>query len=65
MCQAPIGKVVNADGRKITVESNGKMVLLRSLIPDISVGDYVFFSSDMVVEKVENEEALLMMDDRK
>jgi hydrogenase maturation factor len=57
MCQAPVGKVVSAEGGKLIVEYNGKRRELRSRLPDVKAGDYVQFSLDIAVDKVDKEEA--------
>jgi len=65
MCQAPIGKVLSMDGDRITVECNGKKADLKSFVTGLAIGDYVIFSSNIAVDKIEKEEALLILGDRK
>jgi len=61
MCQAPVGKVISVGEGKITVEYNGKKRELRSKIPDIKVGEYVQFSLDIAIDKIDEEEALMIL----
>ncbi len=56
MCQAPVGKVLSVDGGKLIVKYRGKNLGLNSRIPDVKVGDYVMFSLDMAIDKVDKED---------
>ena len=60
MCQAPIGKVIEVSGNTLTVEHKGKMRVLRSKIPAVQKGDYILFSTDIAIEKVDPEEAQMI-----
>ena len=57
MCQAPVGKVLSVDGRKLIVEYNGKRKELGTKLPEIKTGDYVLFSLGIAIDKVDKEEA--------
>lgn len=57
MCQALIGKVIKTGRERITVECNGKTRELRSQLVEVSEGDYVLFSLDIALDKVDKEEA--------
>jgi hydrogenase maturation factor len=61
MCQAPIGKVVDAKGGEITVDYKGKRRKLRSRLLDVKKGDYVLFSLDIAIDKVDKEEAEMVL----
>ena len=56
MCQAPVGKVLSVDGGKLKVKYKGKTLSLDSRIPDVHVGDYVMFSLNIAVDKVDKED---------
>jgi hydrogenase maturation factor len=53
------------DGDRITVECKGKRAGLKSFVTGLAIGDYVIFSSNIAVDKIEKEEALLILGDRK
>ncbi len=57
MCQAPVGKVVAVDKDRLVVEYRGKRRELRSKLANVSGGDYVLFSVDIAIEKIDPEEA--------
>ncbi|HIH50195.1 MAG: HypC/HybG/HupF family hydrogenase formation chaperone [Candidatus Micrarchaeaceae archaeon] len=57
MCQAPVGRVIGIGDRKITVKYKGKTRELNSRLGDVKVGDYVLFSLDIAIDKVDEEEA--------
>lgn len=65
MCQAPVGKVVSLDKEGITVEYKGKTRKLRSKLLDVKKGDYVLFSLDIAIDKVDAEEAEAILGDMK
>jgi hydrogenase maturation factor len=62
MCQAPIGKVIDTKKGAITVEYKGRSRELRSKLPDVKKGDYVLFSLDIAIDKVDKEEAEMILD---
>jgi hydrogenase maturation factor len=57
MCQATMGKVVRVNKGSITVEHKGKILELDSKLVTVKKGDYVLFSADIAIEKVNREEA--------
>ncbi len=62
MCQAPVGKVIGLDSDSITVEYNGKdRVLKKSKFLDAKIGEYVLFSLDIAIDKVDKEEAEMIL----
>lgn len=61
MCQAPVGKVIAVGNGTITVEYNGKHRELRSKIPEIKIGEYVQFSLDIAIDRIDEEEALMIL----
>jgi hydrogenase maturation factor len=65
MCQAPVGRVIGVDGNRLTVEYNGGKRELRSKLSGVTTGDYIIFSVDIAIEKVEKEEAEAIMGDMK
>ncbi len=65
MCQAPVGKVVGVGEGTLTVEYNGKTRELRSRIPNVGSGDYVTFSTDIAIDKIDREEAEAILGDMK
>ena len=56
MCQATIGKVVSIGKGRITIEYNGKKRELDSKLVKVVKGDYVLFSSDIAIEKVDADD---------
>jgi hydrogenase maturation factor len=65
MCQAPVGKVVGVEDGKLVVEYKGKRRELRSRLPGVKEGDYVQFSLDIAVDKVDKEDAESIMGEMK
>lgn len=63
MCQAPVGKIVKIDKNKITVECKGELKDLDSKLVDVKEGDYVLFSTNIAIEKLDKEEAKTMVGD--
>ena len=62
MCQAPVGKVVGIGNGTVTVEYNGRRRELKSkLLGHIKNGDYVLFSLDIAIDRVDKEEAEMIM----
>ena len=57
MCQAPIGKVVEASGASVSVEYKGRKIKLNSRLADLKEGDYVLFSGDIAIDRIDREEA--------
>jgi hydrogenase maturation factor len=65
MCQAAVGKVVKVGKKSMTVDYKGKLRELRSKLVDVKEGDYVQFTLDIVIDKVDPEEAKLIMGEMK
>lgn len=63
MCQAPVGKVIKVDNGKLIIEYKGKNRELRSKLMDVCVNDYVLFSVDIAIDKIDQEEALAILED--
>jgi hydrogenase maturation factor len=61
MCQAPIGRVVSSTRDRIVVDYKGETRELRSKLLDVKPGDYVIFSLDIAIDKMDKEEAELSM----
>jgi hydrogenase maturation factor len=61
MCQAPVGKVVKVGENSITVEYKGKRRKLRSRLPDVKEGEYVTFSLDIAIDRIDEDEALIII----
>jgi len=57
MCQAPLGKVVATGDGSVTVKYKGRMLILNAGLVEAEKGDYVFFSDDIALERVEKEDA--------
>lgn len=61
MCQAPVGKVISVDGTHVTVECKGKTKILNSKLLKLRVGDYVQFSLDIAIDKIDEEDAKMIL----
>jgi hydrogenase maturation factor len=61
MCQAAVGKVVDAHDDKIVVVHNGKKRELNSKLVKVKKGDYVTFSLNIAIEKIDEEEAKMIL----
>lgn len=60
MCQAPVGRVISVGDKRITVKYKGRTRKLNSRLADVKVGDYVLFSLDIAIDKVDEEEARMI-----
>ena len=58
MCLAMPGKIVKIDGDQATIEYPGQHRQAMIVEGDYAVGDYVFVSAQIVVQKLTEEEAL-------
>lgn len=65
MCQAPIGKVTGVSEGKLIVECKGKKLELKSKLAGVKNGDYVLFSSGIAMDKVDKEEAEMILGGKK
>ena len=61
MCQAPIGRVIGSSNGLITVEYKGQKRELRSKLLEVQPGDYVIFSLDIAIDKMDKEEAEMIL----
>lgn len=61
MCQAPLGEVVAAGDGSVTVKYKGKLLILRAGLVEAGKGDYVLFAGDMALERVEKEDAEMLL----
>ena len=62
MCQAPVGKVIRVEGNTATIKYNGQTRKIKC--PKqlrLSVGDYVTFSLDIAIDKIDAEEAEMIL----
>jgi hydrogenase expression/formation protein HypC len=58
MCLAMPGKIVKIEGDDATVEYPGQTRIARIMDGEYAVGDYVFVSAQIIVQKIPDEEAL-------
>lgn len=61
MCQVIVGKVISINGDKAKVNIKGKNVLLNTQLADINKGDHVICAADYVIEKIDEEEAKMIL----
>jgi hydrogenase maturation factor len=61
MCQVLVGKVTEVNGTAITVEREGKREKLNAKLVAVEKGDYVTFSKGMAIEKIDKEEADMLL----
>lgn len=61
MCQAPVGKVVKVNSGNIIVKYKGKHRELDSKLVRVKEGDYVTFSLNIAIEKIDSEEAKMIL----
>ena len=65
MCQAPVGRVIKVGNGTLTVDHKGKTRTLRSKLRGVRKGDYVLFSVDIAIDRVDAEEAEAIMGEMK
>lgn len=58
MCYAIPGKIVNIDGRIVTVEYFGEKKKARNEFFDLKAGEYIYAQGGFVVQKILKEEAI-------
>lgn len=58
MCLAIPGKIVKIDGDKALIEYPGELREARIIVGEYSIGDYVFVSEKIIVQKIPKEEAV-------
>lgn len=62
MCQAAVGRVISLSKDGMTVEYNGKRRALKSSrLLKVKPGDYVQFSLDIAIDKIDKEEAEMIL----
>jgi hydrogenase expression/formation protein HypC len=57
MCLAMPGKIIKIEGDDAMIEYPGQTRQAKILDGDYKVGDYVFVSSQIIVQKISDEEA--------
>ena len=58
MCLAMPGKIIKIEGSEATIEYPGEQRTATIVDGDYSIGDYVFVSAQIIVQKLSEEEAL-------
>ncbi|MBW2987728.1 HypC/HybG/HupF family hydrogenase formation chaperone [Candidatus Woesearchaeota archaeon] len=58
MCLAIPGKIIKIEGETATIEYPGETREAMLIEDNFNVGDYVFVSEKIVIEKIPEEEAL-------
>ncbi len=58
MCLAIPGKIVNIEGDNATIEYPGEKREAKIIEGEYAVGDYVFVSAKIIVQKIPEKEAL-------
>jgi hydrogenase expression/formation protein HypC len=58
MCLAIPGKIVKIEGDTATIEYPGQMREAKIIDGKYNIGDYVFVSAQIIVQKLTEEEAL-------
>ena len=61
MCRAPVGRVIGIEEGRITIDCNGKTRCLNSKLVNVKKGDYVLFSADIAIDKIDKEEAEMIL----
>lgn len=61
MCLTIPGKIVSIEGDKAVISYPGERREARIVVGDYKVGDYVFVSEKIIVQKVPEEEALVSL----
>lgn len=58
MCLAMPGKIIKIEGNEATIQYPGEQRIATIVDGDYSIGDYVFVSAKIIVQKLSEEEAL-------
>lgn len=58
MCLAIPGKIVKIDGDEAIIEYPGEQRAAKIVEGDFNIGDYVFVSAQIIVQKIPEKEAL-------
>lgn len=61
MCQFIVGKVIDVNKNKAKVNIKGKNKILDTQLVDVSKGDYVICAADYILEKIDEEEARMIL----
>lgn len=61
MCQFIVGKVININENKAKVNIKGKNRILDTQLVDVNKGDYVICAADYILEKIDEEEAKMIL----
>lgn len=61
MCQAPVGKVIKVNNTTIIIEHKGKTRELESKLVNVKEGEYVMFSLNIAIDKIDEEEAKMIL----
>ena len=63
MCQAMVGRVVkvNKTAGTVSVKYGGKTEVLNAKLVDAQEGDYITFLKGMAIEKIDKEEADMIL----
>lgn len=62
MCLAMPGKIIKIEGDDATIQYPGENRVAKILDGDYKVGDYVFVSAQIVVQKLTEKEALASLE---
>ncbi|MEK6942259.1 MAG: HypC/HybG/HupF family hydrogenase formation chaperone [archaeon] len=65
MCVTIVGKVLEVNGKKGIVEVDGKQREMDFSLAKIKRGDFVSCALNLAVEKIENEEAISILNARR
>ncbi|MBD3304604.1 HypC/HybG/HupF family hydrogenase formation chaperone [Candidatus Woesearchaeota archaeon] len=58
MCMAIPGKIIKIEDDEATIEYPGEQRTAKIVEGEFSIGDYVFVSAQIIVQKLSEEEAL-------
>ena len=58
MCLAIPGKIMKIDGDEATIQYPGETRIAKIVDGEYSIGDYVFVSAQIIVQKIPEQEAL-------
>jgi hydrogenase expression/formation protein HypC len=62
MCLAIPGKIIKIEGDDATIEYPGETRVAKIVDGDFKVGDFVFVSAQIIVQKLSEEEALASLE---
>jgi hydrogenase expression/formation protein HypC len=61
MCLAIPGKIIKISGDMATIEYPGQTREAKIIEGEYSIGDYVFVSAQIIVQKITEEEAMISL----